>query len=325
MRSGSEIRDRQAAAPLPRGWQLVEAWRELLGECAQKVSHKNVHDLRIVTLRLQSALEGWLKEHPDAEGVRDVKRWSAQGKKLRRALEPVREADVYLERLESLREPVAGPKGRKLQCSRSCLREIGEFEGKLMQQREAAADKLQAAIEARYKRLDRRSHEMEAVLKPHMAKAKGEAEQAARLQFVSLAAEFKDLNGTNLHEYRKRLKKVRYLADTGTDAKAKRLAANFKKMLDAAGEWHDWQMLAKTASGALPHHGKGSSLIPVLGTMAEEALRGTLNVCQHTTARLLKNSKNQPVGKDDLRHSVQIEQSCIVASEEQISASGERS
>jgi CHAD domain-containing protein len=282
MRTGSDRLGQEPDTPAldallqPEWGQQVEAWRVLLGRCALKASRKRVRSLRIATLRLQAALE----QGPALEGVRAVKRWKTQGKKLRRSLQPVRAADVYLQKLASLRTPAAGP--RTLPCSRACLREIGTLENRIRQQRESAAEKLRSEIEERRERLERRSRELEKALESATDRAEG---AAAWQLFVRLNEEFKELNGANLHEYRKGLKKVRYLAEA--DPQAGRLALPCKKMLDAAGDWHDWQELAREAGRGVA--GKEGGLAAVLGSRTEEALRRALVLCRRSRARLLKS------------------------------------
>lgn len=289
MRTGSPPPNPQPDAPQPgkpEQHPQLEAWRELLDRCAQKASPKRVHALRIATLRLQAALEHRLREQlEDAGAVRAVKRWNKHGRRLRRALEPVREADVYLELLGSLRDPVPGPHECMLRCSSRCLREIEVLECKFKRRRSTSADALQTEIEDHRKRLEQCNQQMEKALEPH-----GPAEpaaQAARPLFDRLAREFPELNGGNLHAYRKQLKTVRYLAETGADDEAVRLAKSCRKMLNAAGNWHDWQVLAKEAKRRLPKRGKEAGLLAVLRTMEEEALRRALDICQRHTARLL--------------------------------------
>jgi hypothetical protein len=87
---------------------------------------------------------------------------------------------------------------------------------------------------------------------------------------------------------------VRYLAETGADVEALQLAKACRKMLNAAGNWHDWLVLAKEARRRLPKRGKEGGLLAVLRTMEEEALRRALGICQRHRARLLKNGGNQP-------------------------------
>ncbi len=289
MQTGSPPPDSQPDAPLPGKTEThpqLEAWRELLDRFARKASPRRVHALRIATLRLQAALEHRLREQiQDAGEVRAVKRWNKHGKRLRRALEPVREADVCLELLGSLRDPTPEPDGHLPQRSSLCLREIEALESSLKRRRAAAAEALLAEIEDHRKRLLQCSQQMEKALESY---GTGEpAAQAAGQLFDRLAGEFPELNGGNLHAYRKQLKTVRYLAETGADDEALRLAKACRKMLNAAGAWHDWQALAKEAKRRLPKRGKKDGLLAVLRTMEEEALRRALEICQRHAARLL--------------------------------------
>jgi hypothetical protein len=86
----------QFAVSLQPEWrQRLEAWRNLLAQCARKPNRKSVHALRSLTLRLQVGLEHSLQEQAaDRTASRAFQRWSKSGKKLRKALEPVRDADV---------------------------------------------------------------------------------------------------------------------------------------------------------------------------------------------------------------------------------------
>jgi CHAD domain-containing protein len=291
MRSDSNLSSTKSDAPLQPEWRRqVEDWHELLDRCSRKASRKQVHKLRIATLRLQAALENWLEgQRPDTDGMRAAKSWKKHGTRLRRALEPLREADAYLQRLGSLQEAAPGPHGCMLQCSRICLREIEEMESRLKRRRKTAAAELCVEIEDHRKRLDRCSRELEKALEQHPAGGGGSAVAAARQLFARLAGEFPELNGGNLHAYRKRLKKVRYLAETGTDPEAMRLAASSRKMLNAAGDWHDWHVLAKAADRMLPNHGEEDGLVSLLRTMEEDALRRALEICQRHAARLAKS------------------------------------
>ena len=267
--------------PLPGLHWQVEAWRGLLDRCTRKTSGKRIHDLRIVTLRLQAALEHWLREQaPDAVGTHAVKRWMKHGKKLRRALEPVREADVCLELLGSLH----GPEAAQSDHTQRCLREIEALESRFQRQRATASEALLAAIEVQS------SRQMEKALELPLPGAQGSAAAGAWKLFIRLANEFQDLNGGNLHVYRKQLKKVRYLAEAGTDDEAARLASTSRKMLTAAGNWHDWHVLTAEAKRRLPKRRKQDGLLAVLRTMEAEALRRALKISRLSTAQLLADS-----------------------------------
>jgi len=216
-------------------WQhQVEAWRELIAQCARKPSRKRVHALRRLTLRLRAAMEHELQgQARGSAAARAVKRWEKAGKKLRRALGPVRDADVYMARLDGLRNPVGGATGGKPDLSPRCLREIDKLEARLEAERQSGAEELMAVLAAQSKRLNRRSLEMEETLSSGMGAKTRSTAQAALETFAELTGEFPALDATNLHAYRKRLKQALYLAEisAAADPLAKRLAAAFRRFI----------------------------------------------------------------------------------------------
>jgi hypothetical protein len=290
-------------------WQpQVKAWRDLLAQCARKPSRKRIHTLRSFTLRLRVALEYWLLEQaPDPTAARAFRRWYKEGKLLRRALEPVRDADVYLARLDGLRDTLGGAPDGEPKLSPRCLREMDKLESRLKQQRQAGTHALMTAVDSRRKRLSRLSKEMEEALAPRMPSRVRSTRQAALRIFAGLASEFPKLDSTNLHAYRKRLKQALYLAEisSAADPLARRLAAAFRKIHLAAGEWHDWQALALEAGRILPEHAKQDGLVPLLETLTEEALQKALGLCRRSAARFLKGAgavepypRRKPVASD---------------------------
>jgi hypothetical protein len=291
-----------AASPQPEWEQQVGTWRDTLALCAGDPSRKHVHDLRGQTLRLRVAAEHQMQEQPqDATAVRAFKRWNKAGKKLRRALQPVRDADVQLAKLDGLREAVGKADG-KAKLSSHCLREMDELEIWLKRQRQKSADKLVVAIEAQEKRLNRSSQEMESVLAPQMLSRKGSNASAAMRIFARLASDLPDLDRSNLHEYRKHLKAALYLAENSAaaDPVAARLADIFRKIHNAAGEWHDWQTLAQKADRILPGRVRKGGLVPVLETLADVALQKAIDLCRSFAPRFPGNMTAR--GTDDAQN-----------------------
>jgi CHAD domain-containing protein len=274
-------------------WQRqCESWRQLLGECGRKPSRRRVHTLRVATLRLQAELEYCLEQpRTPAPAGRAMKRWNKQGDKLRRALQPVREADVYLAKLAGLRVSLAAPEEIQTRCSRRCLGQMEKLERRLQRVRQAAAKKLMAEIEDRRERLIRLSHDMEAALELQMPLRSGAGAVAGLI--ASLAVEFPEFGADRLHEFRKRVKKVRYLAElsAGADPQAARQAVALRQMQVAIGEWHDWQVLAQKAGRALRGRGKGNSLAELLETLTAESLQKALSLCRRLTARLVRQGQ----------------------------------
>jgi CHAD domain-containing protein len=279
-----------AVLPQPKRQQQLVTWRKLLAQCARKPSRRSVHALRSLTLRLQVGMEHSLrKQAANSAATRAFQHWCKDGKKLRKALEPLRDADVHLARLVSLRKTVGASEGEK-QLSPRCIREIGKLEDRLKRKRKAGINELKDTIDSRGKRLNRLSKELEAALTPQMpSKLHSTAPEALRI-FAELTSKYPNLDADNLHEYRKRLKQARYLVEISAtvDPLAKRLAAAFKRIHNAAGEWHDWQELANKAGRVLTGHGKHDGLIPVLEALAEKALHRARGQSQHTAARFLK-------------------------------------
>ncbi|MFZ0747208.1 MAG: CHAD domain-containing protein [Terracidiphilus sp.] len=276
----------------------VESWRRLLADCGRKPSRRRVHGLRVATLRLQAETEYWLERHgEDNPSAHAVKRWNRQAEKLRGTLSKVRETDVYLGKLHRLRGSVAGPDEGPLRLTRICLRQIGLVERKFEEVRKNAANKLAEEIDDRRRRLDRLSKDLELVPASEASWGEGSGSSGVRDMIAGLATDFPELNGDNLHEFRKRVKKVRYVAEILAfgDPRRGRQVAPLKRMQSAVGTWHDWQTLAKKAAHTLRGSDRKVGLADLLETLAEESLQNAIDLCRRTMTRLLKQSGGNPV------------------------------
>jgi CHAD domain-containing protein len=227
----------------------------------------------------------------DASVRRACQRWSKEGKKLRRALEPLRDADVYLARLNGLNEKSGRARDSEPKLSLGCAGEIDTVEKHFRQQRQERADELAEVLAARMKRLTRITRELEVALA-----AGGRAKTCSPVQealtiFAGLASEFPSLDCSNLHAYRKRLKGALYLVkfSSTSDARAERLAAAFGKIHDTIGEWHDWHSLAGAAERLLSKRTGNDGLVYVLRSLAEEALQKALALCRGSGALVMES------------------------------------
>ncbi|HEX8713907.1 MAG TPA: CHAD domain-containing protein [Terracidiphilus sp.] len=274
----------------------MQAWRKILAHCSRKPGRKCVHSLRVATLRLQAAAEYWLDQRePDAIASRAVQRWRRQGRKLRRALGPVRQADVSLAKLKRVLGWADSSAVGQPVLPKDTLSAIAEIERKVKREREAAARELAVEIDQRRKRLNRSSKKLELVLEDFaLTWQSGNAEKVLA-QLASVAADFPELDSTNLHDFRKRIKKIRYLAEifSPVDASAARLAASLKRMIGAVGEWHDWQVLTEEASH---FHGEDTAMAAAaefLHAQAGRSLNRALKLCRNSMTRLLNASANK--------------------------------
>ena len=280
-----------AQAAGPEWLRQMAAWRQLLDECLRKPTRGRVHALRVATLRLQADLPHWLqgREHGD-KVAQATHRWNRQAEKLRRALQPVRAVDVDLGKLRGLRAQLADAGGNSVHTNRRCLRQIDKLARRFLQARRAAEKELVVELEDRRPRLRRASLAMERALSPLRLTPERATPETIRTMLVALAAEFPELNEDNLHEYRKRIKGVRYLADlcAAGDARTGRQAAAMGRMQVAAGEWHDLKMLARKAARELSGRNAKESLVELLEELAAESLQKALALCRRTTAQLLR-------------------------------------
>jgi CHAD domain-containing protein len=267
------------------GQSRLETWRLLLVRCGRKATRKRVHGLRVVTLRLQAEIEYRVNEQDfDERNIQSAKRWGKQAEKLRQALGPVREADVWLEKLAGLRAKLDKREGYKPRSMQECIRQMEELEDNLKRKRKTWEKKLLAEIDSRIDRIEKLTKRVEL----NSGSPIGKRANQIREQFASFAAEFASLNEDNLHPFRKSIKTVRYLAEifaTG-DAEAGRQAAQLKKMQSAIGEWHDWQDLANKEHGS---HKKHQELAELLEALTAESLEKALEICERVTAQLLKS------------------------------------
>jgi CHAD domain-containing protein len=257
----------------------------LYARCGRKPTKKRVHALRVVTLRILAELEFRVGEQGlNGSEEEAAARWIKLGEKLRQALSPVREADVWLAKLASLRDSLADTNGYSPRSSQACIQQIGELEERLKSKRRQWEKKLVAEIDSRSDKLDSSSRQIEDKSRQPIG-VQGSAKIAE--QFAHIVEEFPSLDADNLHEFRKSIKKVRYMAEifAAQDVEAGRQATLIRKMQSAIGEWHDWQVLAKREGHG---HGKREELTELLGTLAAESLEKVLAVCERATENLLK-------------------------------------
>jgi hypothetical protein len=171
------------------------------------------------------------------------------------------------------------------------VRELKKLEKRIRQQRREGMEKLLVVLDARVKRRMRVCAELEAELAGEMMSREGASTQTALRIFAGLAEELAGLDSSNLHKYRKRLKRVLYLAEISADCDptAGELAEASRKMHLATGEWHDWQALASVAAHVLRECDEKDGMVPLLARLAEEALKRALGVCRKSTVRLTGN------------------------------------
>ena len=172
-----------------------------------------------------------------------------QAEKLRRALGPVREFDVWIGKLRDLRSSLIHSGDYVPRSARQeCLRGIERLEDRCKRKRRSAEKKLVARSRSMARVSSRRRKRLRSSLSDLCSSARSQGLPGSLLRgFDTVRAEFPTLDEANLHEFRKRIKMVRYLAEMHAALPILRvgqIATQIKKLQAAIGEWHDWQALA---------------------------------------------------------------------------------
>jgi CHAD domain-containing protein len=282
--------------------ERLAAWIELLGRCGSKPTRKRVHALRVATLRLQAESERDVSELPRASHqAQAMLQFGKQAEKLRQALGPVREFDVWIGKLRGLCTSLNKPGEYLPRSIRECLRGIDRLEDRLKRKRRTAEKKLAASIEKKSDRFVEAAQKLEETPREaRLPDAAGVAEELVA-RFGRTRAEFPVLDETHLHEFRKSIKMVRYLAEmhASVDGECARIAAQMRKLQSAIGEWHDWQALAREVRRG--HHAWSNPLAELLESVSKETFETALATAHSVTAHMLGEGATSavPLGPSD--------------------------
>lgn len=266
----------------------IAEWKQLLDQCRRKPTRKRVHALRVVTLRIQAELEHEIAELPHASHqAQAMLRFEKLAEKLRQALGPVREIDVWIGKLQSLRATLSETTEYVPRSTMNCIRQIERLEDRLNRKRQLSGQKLLVEIDKRRKDLLAAGDEIRAAANDHAHDADANVVSSILKQFAVVAAEFSTFDEENLHDFRKRIKKVRYIAEihSAADPACGRIAGQLKKLQAAIGEWHDWQILAWTARHG--RHAKDVELGELLESLATERFEAAVAMCHSIKSRML--------------------------------------
>jgi len=245
--------------------ELTDALRQSLELCAVNPDVEAVHDTRTGTRRIEAALEAALRDagvqagEGDDELTKTVRAWEGLLKTIRRAAAPVRDLDVQRKLLKKL-----VPKGEvKTKQSLNAVEiamaeQTGKLDRALHDERAERAAPLKKSAAKWASKLDGHFEEFVKVLahKPTSRKHKANAAAMALDAFARLSSQIRQVDGGNLHDFRKGAKKARYMAEAGgEDEYAGEVGRALKKLQDEIGDWHDWLMLAEEAHQVLGEAG----------------------------------------------------------------------
>jgi CHAD domain-containing protein len=291
--------------------QVAEAMRSTLDACrkhgeAPKV--EAVHHLRTGTRRVEATLETLARE-AGARGLGKAaeearQRWLRQLKKVRRASGTVRDLDVHRELLADNFLPAekeakpdenaadTAPEGPAVASSGEVTPLVAQarsLDAWLKSQRSDAAQALCKTLDDHAARLlDAEQQFMAAIAKSRSIQHRAHR-PAARLaleDYLRLVDAMPHLDQENLHDFRKGAKKARYVAESDDkDPAAEAMAKAIKRVQDAIGDWHDWDVVAGEAREAL--HGDGAVLEAHLELRTQRAYERALQITSTMSRRFV--------------------------------------
>ena len=238
-----------------------------LEACRVQPVPKAVHRLRTTTRRLEALLTtAKRRRNGGARLARKIDKALKALKPIRGAAGPVRDIDVQLALLEGLVQRVgASPaRGTPGEAQAAGLK----LQTELKRSRKHAAKQLREVIQhvemKELKRLSPLQTELSDVKWMYLLKDAMKIERQAARRLDTADPE-------SLHEYRKRSKFSRYLAEMEEGSlEAKEFGKKMKAALDAIGAWHDWLLLTQLAKKAA---GRSSALAKAAKQQRERALR----------------------------------------------------
>jgi CHAD domain-containing protein len=159
----------------------------------------------------------------------------------------------------------------------------------LKDRRSAAADALCSTLDDHASRLLHAEQQFTAAMARRRSTSRRAHRPAARLaleDYLRLMDAMPLLDRENLHDFRKGAKKARYVAESDDhDPAAEAMAKAVKRVQDAIGEWHDWEVVAEEAEEALG--GDGAVLHAELQSRAQRAYERALRVTTTASRRFI--------------------------------------
>ncbi len=238
----------------------------------------NVHQLRTGTRRVEATLEILAREAGarglgmETEQVR--LRWLRQLKKVRQASGAVRDLDVHRELLAEHYLPndansaaavadvqsAEATSAEEVETDPAALlrAQAHALDAWLASRRETAIHALRDALRGREAKLVAVEQAFVSAFAKRRSAARSTHRSAARLSledYLRLMDAMPHLDAANLHDFRKGAKKARYVAEADDDDAAVAMTKAIKRVQDAIGDWHDWEVLAEESREALGEAG----------------------------------------------------------------------
>lgn len=225
--------------------EILNRLAALLEKKPGKLDEEDVHHIRTSTRKAETLLETL----PPKQAKRS--RLEPKLKKLRKRAGAVRDADVQIGLLHGLPLHSAAPKASEQKQHLVKALHLQRVLGKKRLDKFLAGN----SGEIREELLTLRD-DLPKQTNGQLSKVDGnEALHEATHRFRTLVSAHPVLNPSNLHDFRKRCKHIRYLAEMGNETpESQHFVQQLTAIQDAIGTWHDWQTLHALAFQLGMHH-----------------------------------------------------------------------
>jgi CHAD domain-containing protein len=122
-------------------------------------------------------------------------------------------------------------------------------------------------------------------------------------ELVTELTAWPELNAENIHPFRIKVKRLRYMLQLSNEADGK-IVAELGQVKDLVGDWHDWQELAKIANSVLDPAEDGSALQKI-EQIGEKKFKDALTKANAARKKYFSNGWNGHEGKRKLRAKAQ--------------------
>ena len=265
--------------------------RKLLNNFSRQPDQEQVHDLR-TNIRQLEALVNALQ----LDGKGNEQKLLKELTPVRRRAGKVRDMDVLTQFASRLQA------GEEEDCRVALLEHLGA-------KRYRQASKLGKLVESERtairKQLKRSFADVDKVLgDPKQPASKGRANAEAAALSLQLASELADpprLNAGNLHEYRKKVKELRYVLKFAENSDGD-LVDTLGEVKHSIGEWHDWLELEAIADKALDH-GSGCGLLREIRAIGKTKFDHALSLTNRMRAKYVAPAPKRKRGAGQARRS----------------------
>jgi len=275
--------------------------RKLLKNFSRQPDQEEVHDLR-TNIRQLEALVNALQ----LDGKGNEQKLLKELTPVRRKAGKVRDMDVLTQFASTLQA------GEEEDCRVALLEHLG---AKRYRQASKLGKLVQSERTAIRKRLKRSFADVDNLLgDPKQPGSNGRANADAAALSLQLASKLADpprLDARNLHEYRKKVKELRYVLKFAENSDGD-LVDTLGEVKDAIGEWHDWVELAALADKALDH-GSGCGLLREIRAIGKTKFDHALSLTNQMRAKYVALAPKRKRGGGQARRTTRITKPVIAA------------